>query len=145
MAQSNIDIPELIRIRVNLFFLVVLLSACTNTSFVKSCKAPDAGTITPDSFKKIMVAILVKDETTRRYAEDRMAEKNSAFHQSHDIFTSKELMGNTEYCKKLLQEEGFDGIISMQLVNVEESVHHVPGTYTGGHLGVLRLFLSRLL
>jgi hypothetical protein len=113
----------------------VLLSACSNTTFVKSWKAPDAEAITPDSFKKVMVAVLVKDETTRRYAEDRMAKNNSAFHPSYNIFTSKELMSNTEYCQKLLAEQGFDGIISMQLVNVEESVHYVPGTYTGGYWG----------
>ncbi len=107
-----------------------LFAACSNTSIVSSWKAPDA-TVTDGEFKKVMLAILVKDEATRRYSEDRMAAKNEAFYPSYNIFESKEIMDNQEYCKKALEAQGFDGIVTMQLVAVDQQQNYVPGSYSG--------------
>jgi hypothetical protein len=117
-----------------IFPLFLILLGCSNTSIVSSWKAPDASA-TPDTFKKVMIAIFVKDESTRRYAEDRMSKKNTAFYPSHPYFTSRELMDDTDYCQKRMVDEGFDAIITMQLVNVEESANYVPGSYSGGYWG----------
>jgi hypothetical protein len=117
-----------------LFPLIFIVFGCSNTSIVSSWKAPDA-TATPDTFKKVMIAIFVKDESTRRYAEDRMAKKNEAFYPSYNYFTTQELTQDTDHCQKRMEEEGFDAIITMQLVNVEESANYVPGNYSGGYWG----------
>jgi hypothetical protein len=117
-----------------LFFIVLFAAACSQTSIVSSWKSPDA-VVSPDKFKKVLIAVFVKDETTRRQAEDRIVARNSAFHPSYMVFSNQQLLENAEACQQLITSQGYDAIITMQLVSVEESVNYVPGSHTGGYWG----------
>lgn len=111
------------------------MTACSSTTIVSSWKSPDADA-NAESLKKVMVAVLVKDEATRRYTEGMIVKKNEALFPSYDLFTSKEIMEDTERCKQMLSAQGFDGVVTMQLLSIEESQNYVPGTYaSGGYWG----------
>lgn len=117
-----------------LVFLVLLSCGSNKTQVVKSWKAPDVG-VEKGEYKKILISVLVKDEETRQFVEDRIAKTNSAFHASHPIFKSKEIMQNVERSKAMLKEQNFDGVITMQLVKSDVTDRFVPDTFNGGYWG----------
>lgn len=122
-----------------LVFALLVAVGCSSTSIVSSWKDPSA-TVNPEKLSKVMVAALVKDEGTRRIAEDKMASFNKSFLVSYNEFSSKEVMDNEDKCRAILKDQGFDGIITMQLLDKEKSQNYVPGNYAGGYWGFHRLY-----
>ena len=53
-----------------LVFLLLLSCGSNKTQIVKSWKAPDVG-VDKAQYKKILISVLVKDEETRQFVEDR--------------------------------------------------------------------------
>ncbi|KUJ60988.1 hypothetical protein AR687_16195 [Flavobacteriaceae bacterium CRH] len=118
-----------------LLITVTSLSGCgSNTSIVSSWRDPKI-TITQENFKKVLVVALVKDEASRRVTENRIAASNEIFKTSYQYLneTTKEL--TKEQKLKILQDENFDGVITMRLVSAEKETNYVPGTYTGMYYG----------
>jgi len=113
---------------------VLLLVSCgSNTSIVSSWRDPQI-TVSQEQFKKVLVVALVKDEATRRTTENRIAASSEIFK------TSYQYMGVTsqltkEQQLKILQDENFDGVVTMRLVSKEKETNYVPGTYTGMYYG----------
>jgi hypothetical protein len=117
--------------------LLGLLLACTPTAQIqKSWSDPSltAGTIKP--FKKILVVASLKDESSRRIAEDKMA---AQIKKSVVVVKSYDYMQATDKDQKLLEEklrkDGFDGILLMHLLEIEKSTSYVPGSSYGGWYG----------
>jgi len=117
--------------------LLGLLVACTPTAQIqKSWSDPSltAGTIKP--FKKILVVASLKDESSRRIAEDKMA---AQIKKSVVVVKSYDYMQATDKDQKLLEEklrkDGFDGILLMHLLEIEKSTSYVPGSSYGGWYG----------
>jgi hypothetical protein len=117
-----------------LAFLVLLSCGSNKTQIVKSWKSPDVS-VEKGEYKKILISVLVKDEETRQFVEDRIVKTNSAFYASHPIFKSKEIMQNVERSKALLKEQNFDAVITMQLVKTDVTDRFVPDTFNGGYWG----------
>jgi hypothetical protein len=118
-----------------LLLFVLFLSCSGKTHMAKTWKEPNAK-IVPGSYKKILIAAMIKDEDTRRMVEDRIVKTNPIFFPSYNVFTSREIMGNVEHCKKVLSEQEFDGIVAVQLVKTDVQEKFVPGTFdTGGYWG----------
>lgn len=118
-----------------LVITIVSLSGCgSNTSIVNSWRDPKV-TVAQEQFKKVLVVALVKDEASRRVAENRIAAGNAIFKTSYQYLneTTKEL--TKEQKLKILQDENFDGVITMRLVSKEKETTYVPGTYTGMYYG----------
>lgn len=118
-----------------LFFAVVMFSGCgSNTSIVNSWRDPKI-TAAQENFKKVLVVVLVKDEASRRVAENRIAANHPIFKTSYQYLneTTKEL--TKEQKLKILQDENFDGVVTMRLVSKEKETTYVPGTYTGMYYG----------
>ncbi|MBO9585162.1 MAG: hypothetical protein J7574_13455 [Flavobacterium sp.] len=117
-----------------LFFAIAAFSSCgSNTSIVNSWRDPDV-TITQEQFKKVLVVALVKDEASRRITENRIAAGNPIFKTSYQYLNATSQLSQ-EQKLKILQDENFDGVISMRLVSKEKEVNYVPGTYTGMYYG----------
>lgn len=118
------------------YYLVflALLSCSSKTQIVKSWKAPGAS-VAPGSHKKILISVLVKDEETRQFVEDRISKTNAAFHPSYPIFKSREIMQDVERSKALLKEQEFDGVITMQLVKTGTTDRFVIDSFNGGYWG----------
>jgi hypothetical protein len=120
-----------------LFLLIIVfaLSSCgSNTSIVNSWRDPKI-TVAQENFKKVLVVVLVKDEASRRVAENRIAASNPIFKTSYQYLneTIKDL--TKEQKLKILQDENFDGVITMRLVSADKETTYVPGTYTGMYYG----------
>jgi hypothetical protein len=118
-----------------LLITVLALSSCgSNTSIVNSWRDPKI-TVAQENFKKVLVVVLVKDEASRRVAENRIAASNPIFKTSYQYLneTIKDL--TKEQKLKILQDENFDGVITMRLVSTDKETTYVPGTYTGMYYG----------
>ena len=110
--------------------LAMSLAACgTSTKITNSWRDPSV-TINPAGLRKFVVAALMKNEATRRKAEDKMAalypEKAV---QSYSIFGMSELKENDDFYNQKLKSDGYDGIVVMRFVKTTESTRYVPGAY----------------
>ncbi|WP_374507496.1 hypothetical protein [Flavobacterium sp.] len=112
-----------------LFALILLLSCSTNTSIVNSWRDPET-TISQNKFEKVLVVALVKDETTRRITENRIASGNKIFKVSYPYLNDKNLNLTKEQKIQILKNENFDGVVTMRLVSTEKETQYVPGTNT---------------
>jgi len=118
-----------------LFFAVVIFSSCgSNTAIVNSWRDPKI-TVSQENFKKVLVVVLVKDEASRRVAENRIAAGNEIFKTSYQYLNESTKDLTKEQKLKILQDENFDGVITMRLVSKEKETTYVPGTYTGMYYG----------
>jgi len=123
------------------FFIIlaVLLAAlffagCSSTTMQSSWKAPGAS-YTKEQFKKVMVVALFKDETTRRIAEDKIVAKNPAFRASYmNLGKDQQNMDEATF-KAFVAKEGYDAVLTVHLVDIQNSTSYVPGTYQGGYYG----------
>jgi hypothetical protein len=118
-----------------LFIVFVFMGCATsNTSIVNSWRDPDV-TVAKESFKKVLVVALVKDEASRRTAENRIAANNPIFRTSYQILNNTTLQFTPEQKLKILKDENFDGVVTMRLVSAEKETNYVPGTNTGLYYG----------
>jgi hypothetical protein len=125
------------RMKTLLFVFVsclLFLAACTSTTMQSSWKAPGA-TYTKEEFKKVMVVALFKDETTRRIAEDKIAAKNPAFRASYMVLGKDQQNMDEASFKAFVAREGYDGVLTVHLIDVQTTTSYVPGTYQGGYYG----------
>ncbi|MFD1605736.1 hypothetical protein ACFSJW_03970 [Flavobacterium artemisiae] len=117
-----------------LLFVLFLVSCSSNTSIVNSWRDPNI-TVAQENFKKVLVVALVKDEASRRTAENRIAASNPIFKTSYQYLNESTNSLTKEQKLKILQDENFDGVITMRLVSKEKETTYVPGTYTGMYYG----------
>lgn len=111
-------------------FLVVLLLSCGTTTHIENSWRDPSAKVDATTLNKFLVAALLKNEATRRSVEDQMAAlyPGKAV-PSYSVFSNKALDKSDDEYKKLLQSSGYDGIVIMRLVNVEQEKRYVPGTY----------------
>lgn len=118
-----------------LFVAVLTLSGCgSNTSIVNSWRDPKI-TVAQEHFKKVLVVALVKDEASRRITENRIAASNPIFKTSYQYLNETTKQLTQEQKLKILQDENFDGVVTMRLVSTDKETSYVPGTYTGMYYG----------
>lgn len=118
-----------------LFIAVLALSGCgSNTTIVNSWRDPNI-TVAQEHFKKVLVVALVKDEASRRTAENRIAASNPIFKTSYQYLNETTKQLTQEQKLKILQDENFDGVVTMRLVSKEKETNYVPGSYTGMYYG----------
>jgi len=114
---------------------VIVFAGCgSNTSIVSSWRDPKI-TVAQEEFKKVLVVALVKDEASRRITENRIAASNTIFKTSYQYLNETTSNLTKEQKLKILQDENFDGVITMRLVSTEKETNYVPGTYTGMYYG----------
>lgn len=116
------------------FSLVFLVSCGSSTTIVSSWKDTESNS-TKEEFKKILVVALVKDEATRRTTEDRIASIGSKFHSSYSILNGGNLGLTKEQKLKIIQDENYDSVVTMRLVDTKKETDYVPGTNTSLYYG----------
>lgn len=114
--------------------LVILASCGSGTTIVSSWRDPDT-TTAKEEFKKILVVALVKDDATRRVTENRISAISPKFHSSYAILNGTNLDLTKEQKIKILQDEDYDSVISMRLVDTTKETDYVPGTNTSMYYG----------
>jgi hypothetical protein len=123
----------------------VLLAGCGSTSaFTTTWKSPEA---VPLGFKgkKVVAAVLLKDESARRLAEDRLSYEISARGAEgrtlYSLFPGA-AAGNEKEARAALEAAGVKGVIVMRPVNVDKTVRVTPpyeassyASFWGGYYG----------
>jgi hypothetical protein len=118
-----------------LLIVILSLSSCgSNTTIVNSWRDPKI-TVAQEHFKKVLVVALVKDEASRRIAENRIAASNPIFKTSYQYLNETTKQLTQEQKLKILQDENFDGVVTMRLISTEKETTYVPGSYTGMYYG----------
>ena len=123
-----------------IFSVIVLLAACgPSTKIEKSWTEPSLATAPITPFNKALVVGLLKDESTRRIAEDKMvAAMRSKAVQSYTYLQAGDSKDNAAEITERLKKDGFDGVVIMRLADMEKSMSYVPGTSYGGWYGYYR-------
>lgn len=105
---------------VPLFIAFQLITSCSSTQLVSSWRDPET-TVDKTKLSKVLVMCLVKDETTRRVAEDEIVKRNpTVFVTSYDKYPAQMLESNPDKMKVEIPSQGYDGIIIMRLVGKEQ-------------------------
>jgi hypothetical protein len=116
--------------------LISLVVACSpSTKITKSWTDPSWKQGSPVPFKKVLVVAPLKDETSRRIAEDKIVaniRKVTAVASYNYIQPADTAQNKLD---EKLNKDGFDGIIIMRLTNVNKSVSYNQGTTYGGWYG----------
>jgi len=111
--------------------MVIFSISCSSTKLTNSWKEPDK-TIQIKNLNKVMVVALFKDETNSRKAEDQMASylKDKAV-VSYNYFKNKFDKSNEEAVHRKIKADGFDGAVTMRLVDIEQEKIFTPGDRIG--------------
>ncbi|MEO8235891.1 MAG: hypothetical protein ABI549_10800 [Flavobacterium sp.] len=106
--------------------LIILFISCTSTKITSSWREPEKH-LHSGEWKKILVVSLLKNETNRRKVEDEMVKhlkgKGVASYTYLDDNFNKQ---NEEELKKKIKADGFDGAITMRLIDVDKEKVYIP-------------------
>lgn len=128
----------------SLLFGVLLLSGCASSTLSTMWKAPDA---TPLGFKgqKVVAAVLLKDASARRLAEDRLSMHISMLGAEGRTLYSllpDAVAGNEQETRAALEAAGVKGVVVMRPINVDREVRVTPpyegetyASFWGGYYG----------
>ena len=125
--------------QVALFALLLVLSSCTsNTKIISSWRDP-AVSINATGMKKVWVMCLVQNESTRRTAEDFMAQRRpGVIFPTYERYPSEIMKDHADLVNDGIAKSGYEAIIIMRLVSKDQATSYVPGTspsYYGGWHG----------
>jgi hypothetical protein len=106
---------------------ISIISACSTTHITSSWREPEKQ-ISIDQLNKVLVVALFKSETSRHKAEDEMASylKDKGI-VSYDYLDDKFNKQNEEEIRNKIKADGFDGAITMRLLDVEKDKGYSPG------------------
>ena len=105
----------------------LLLNSCTSTKIVSSWSEPDKE-VTIANLSKVLVVAMFRDEASNRKAEDQMVgylkgKGIVSYNYLNENFNKKDERSIHEMIKK----DGFDGAVTMRLVDVEKEKIYNPG------------------
>lgn len=104
------------------------LSACTSTHIISSWKEPNKQLVIND-LNKILVVALFKSETSRHKAEDEMVSYlGGKGVVSYDYLNDNFNKQNEEAIRNKIKADGFDGAITMRLLDVDKETNYSRGS-----------------
>lgn len=113
-----------------LLAISLVVAACSPATRIEKSWRDPSVTVDTSTIHKFLVAALLRDESTRHIAEDKMAAlyPGKAV-PSYNVLGTGELKQGEEFYKAKLKDEGYDGVVVIRLVNVEKDQWYVPGNY----------------
>lgn len=109
---------------------IMVLAGCNSTKIVSSWREPDKS-VTIDQLDKVLVVAMLRNETNRHHAEDQMVGylkgKGVAAYSYLDHARDA---ANEDMLRLKLQQGGFDGAITMTLIDVDKEENYTPGNIT---------------
>jgi hypothetical protein len=111
---------------------LLFLAGCTRqTHIVESWRAPDME-IDPGHYQKLLTVAMLQDDRNRRIAEDKLTElMPGRATPSYVHFEQLPSAMDEQQMMDMMRQEGYDGILIMRLISVEEDTTYIPGTYHG--------------
>jgi hypothetical protein len=109
------------------YFALILIISCNSTRIVSSWCDPNKS-VSINNLNKVLVVALFKDETSQRKAEDQMVSYlNGKGVVSYEYFKSNFNLNNEEAIRQKIKLDGFDGAVTMRLVDVDKEQVYTPG------------------
>lgn len=107
--------------------LVLMAGSCTSTKITSSWREPDKE-IVVDQINKVLVVALFQNETSRHKAEDEMAGylKGKGI-VSYNYLDANFNERNEDALRDKIRSDGFDGAITMRLVDIDKEKIYTPG------------------
>ncbi len=120
------------RLYVGFAVLAVLATGCSATRLTSVWKAPEF--TSPPNFQKLLVMYVSREVAQRRAAEERLvsligSQKATA---SYTVIPEDEVR-DVEKAKVRVKAGGFDGVVAMRAVDVNQQTTYVPGTTYGSY------------
>ena len=117
-------------------FIAALFTSCGgSTRLVTSWRDP-AVTVQEGSLNKVLFIALLKDEATRRAAEDQLVGlAKSTGVASYNYFGNNIEAINAPGMNDQMIRDGFDGVVIMRLVDLTKEQTYVPGTTYPSYYG----------
>lgn len=117
------------------FFLAgicaIALISCNSTRLASSWREPDRS-VTMNQLNKILIVAMVRNETSRRKAEDEMKkflqDRGVVSYNYLDQYTTSITEQDERDIINKIRRDNFDGAITMRLVDVDKDIDYVPGT-----------------
>ena len=106
---------------------VIILIGCNSTKITNSWREPNKEVVL-DKLEKVLVVALFKDETSRHKAEDEMVSYLAgkgveSYNYLNENFNKK----NEEAIRQKIKADGFDGAVTMRLIDEEKEKIYTPG------------------
>ena len=118
------------------FCLIAMLIGCSpSTQITKSWTDPSWTSGSAIPCKKVLVVAPLKDDASRRIAEDKIVasiSKVTAVQSYNYIKPADTVQGKLD---EKMKKDGFDGLILMRLTSVDKSVSYNQGSSYGGWYG----------
>ena len=110
---------------------IFFIKACTPASKIENeWTAPVQNTDSTKIFQKILFVAFLKDDATRRIAEDKLvAEVKGRGVASYSYLKGIDTRSTESVIADRLRQDGFDGVIIMRLATVDKNAAYVPGNY----------------
>lgn len=110
-----------------LMIITTLITACSSTKITSSWRQPDK-TVVVEHLNKVLVVALFKDETSRHKAEDQMAGYlDGKGIVSYNYLDANFNKANEALLREKIKTDGFDGAVTMRLVDVDKEKIYTPG------------------
>jgi predicted GNAT family acetyltransferase len=114
-------------VRILLITLAFVLTSCTSTKLVTSWRDP-AVSIDEGKLNKVLMIALIKDQPTRRKAEDRLAELFGVHGEASYLYLGDDLMSiNTPGITDRMVKDGIDGVMVLRVVDKNREETYIPG------------------
>ncbi len=106
---------------------VVIVLSCNSTRITSSWREPNKE-VKIDALNKVLVVALFKDETSRRKAEDEMAGYLKGNGVVSYAYLDRNISSkNEDDIRDKIKIDGFDGAVTMRLIDVDKEQVYVPG------------------
>jgi hypothetical protein len=110
----------------------VLASGCYHaTELAATWREPSAG---PIRFNKPVTIFVTTDEGMRRAVEDELVQKFPNATPSYRLIPKASDVDKATIVQRM-RDAGFDGAVTMRVIDVKEKVTYYPGTYWGDRYG----------
>ncbi len=107
--------------------VVVIVLSCNSTRITSSWREPNKE-VAINNLNKVLVVALFKNETSRRKAEDEMAGYLKGKGVVSYAYLDKNISSkNEDDIRDKIKIDGFDGAVTMRLIDVDKEQVYVPG------------------
>ena len=119
--------------------IAVLISSCTVPTKIVNTYIEPGVVLHPDEFGYILLTVMARNEEQRQVAEDYAAKRHPKLIQSYNYLPLGAGVTERTKAKRIIKEEGFDGVLLLRLVDEENKDVYGPDTperdYWDGHNG----------
>ena len=106
---------------------VVVVSSCTTTKITSSWSEPNK-TIVLNKLNKVLAVAILKNEANSRKAEDQIVvQLDGKGIVSYSYLNANFNKKNEEVIRDKIKLDGFDGVVTMRLLDVDKERTYTPG------------------